>query len=94
MKATVASSRGDILNYLVGLSFVVPYMEIGIVRDALSVQIGRTLIPASVVIMLSIGLVLLLAMASLRRKILVCQFGGMVALKAFLDFAVLLGGAP
>lgn len=58
------------LEYILGLSFIVPYMEIRIVKDLLDYENNGVIIPASIFIMLILSIILTFIMKfSLKQKL-------------------------
>ncbi len=71
------------IESLLGLTFIVPYMEIGVIRNFLDYRSDIIVIPASIFIMLSITIVLLLQMKFRQNKIITISKINSIALVLF-----------
>ncbi len=71
------------IESLLGLTFIVSYMEIGVIRNFLDYRDDIIVIPASIFIMLSITIVLLLQMKFRQNKIITISKINSIALVLF-----------
>lgn len=80
------------LEYILALSFVLPYMEIGAIRNVIEYDKNGIIIFASIFIMLAITIVLTIAMKLSSRRKRSHRLSKIIYLKIILDFLILMRG--